>query len=66
MNMIEYGYIPDGEPSRDGEIPARVTAVYKDRYEIVCSFGTGQATLKKSAYFTGEEPFPTTGDKLGS
>lgn len=62
MNMIEYGYIPDGEPSRDGEIPARVTAVYKDRYEIVCSFGTGQATLKKSAYFTGEEPFPTTGD----
>lgn len=58
MNMIEYGYIPDGEPSRDGEIPARVTAVYKDRYEIVCSFGTGQATLKKAHILQGKNPSP--------
>ncbi len=47
MNITEYGYIPDGKPSQDGETPARVTAVYKDRYEIICSYGTGLAALKK-------------------
>lgn len=62
MNITEYGYIPDGKPSQDGETPARVTAVYKDRYEIICSYGTGLAALKKSSYYTGEESFPTTGD----
>lgn len=62
LNITEYGYIPDGKPSQDGETPARVTAVYKDRYEIICSYGTGLAALKKSSYYTGEESFPTTGD----
>ena len=56
LNITEYGYIPDGKPSQDGETPARVTAVYKDRYEIICSYGTGLAALKKSSYYTGGEP----------
>ncbi len=45
-------------------MPARVTAVYKERYAILCEHGDCFARLKASNYFVGgsEEDFPTTGD----
>ncbi|MDD4125917.1 MAG: ribosome small subunit-dependent GTPase A [Eubacteriales bacterium] len=43
-------------------VTARITATYRDRYEITCERGTGFATLKKSEYYSGDEAFPTTGD----
>ncbi|MGI6576979.1 MAG: ribosome small subunit-dependent GTPase A [Eubacteriales bacterium] len=44
-------------------IPARVTAVHKDRYELICEYGTIFGRLKSSVYYTdGRESFPTTGD----
>jgi ribosome biogenesis GTPase len=43
--------------------PARVTAVYKERYELICEHGYTYGRLKSSIYyFGGLEDFPTTGD----
>jgi ribosome biogenesis GTPase len=43
-------------------IPARVTAVHKERYEIVCDYGTTYARLKTKEYFVDGQDFPTAGD----
>ena len=43
-------------------IPARVTSVHKERYEIVCQHGLTYARLKTKEYFLEEESFPTAGD----
>lgn len=61
MNLIDYGFIPLLEENIE-EIPARITATYRDRYEFVCENGTGLAKLKKGNYYEGDEDFPTTGD----
>jgi ribosome biogenesis GTPase len=43
--------------------PARVTAVHRERYELVCECGHASAILKSSVYFNqSSEDFPTTGD----
>lgn len=60
MDLFEYGFLP-GSESLPG-IPARVTAVHKERYEIVCQYGVTHARLKTREYFAGTELFPTTGD----
>ena len=60
MNICDYGYVPNTE-NLPG-IPARVTAVHKERYEIVCPHGITHARLKTTAYYCGNELFPTTGD----
>ena len=60
MDMNDYGIIPD-HADLPG-IPARVTAVYKERYEIACEHGITYARLKTGAYYSGTEEFPTTGD----
>lgn len=60
MNLCDYGYVPNTEPLPG--IPARVTAVHKERYEIVCEFGITHARLKTREYYGGNELFPTTGD----
>ena len=57
MYLYDYGFI--------GEDPgniARVTAVHKERYEIVCAHGFTHARLKAGAYYGGDELFPTVGD----
>lgn len=47
----------------EGEIPARVSAVHRERYELVCDLGECCGRLKSAVYFNGgEEPFPTAGD----
>ena len=60
MNISDYGIVPNFEnlPS----IPARVTAVHKERYEIVCEFGSTYARLKTKEYYVDTQDFPTTGD----
>ena len=60
MNMNDYGIMPDFE-NLPG-IPARVTAVHKQRYEIVCRHGITHARLKTKEYFVDTQDFPTTGD----
>ena len=60
MNISDYGIVPTFE-NLPG-IPARVTAVHKERYEIVCEFGSTYARLKTKEYYVDTQDFPTTGD----
>ena len=60
MNINDYGNVPNIE-NMPG-IPARVTAVHKERYEIVCGHGITHARLKTKEYFVDAQDFPTTGD----
>ena len=60
MNINDYGTVPsyEGLPG----IPARVTAVHKERYEIVCEHGVTHARLKTKEYYVNQQEFPTAGD----
>jgi len=49
-------------PENASGIPARITAVHKERFEVVCEYGETGARLKTSEYYNGNEEFPTTGD----
>ena len=60
MNINDYGTVPNTE-NLPG-IPARVTAVHKERYEIVCAHGITHARLKAKEYYVDTKDFPTTGD----
>ena len=60
MNIHDYGTVPNTE-NLPG-IPARVTAVHKERYEIVCAHGITHAKLKTKEYYVDTQDFPTTGD----
>ena len=60
MNINDYGIVPNTE-NMPG-IPARVTAVHKERYEIVCGHGVTHARLKTKEYYVDTQDFPTTGD----
>ena len=60
MNINEWGCVPDHK-NLPG-IPARVTAVHKERYEIVCQHGITHARLKTKEYYVNTQDFPTTGD----
>ena len=60
MNINDYGTVPNTE-NMPG-LPARVTAVHKERYEIVCEHGMTYARLKAREFYHENEVFPTTGD----
>ena len=60
MTVNDYGILPNCE-NLPG-IPARVTAVHKERYEIVCDRGITHARLKTREYFVDTQDFPTAGD----
>ena len=60
LNLSDYGIVPD-HAERAG-IPARVTAVHKDRWELVTDRGECFARLKTGEYYKGTEIFPTVGD----
>jgi len=60
LTITDYGMVPDYR-NLPG-IPARVTAVHKERYEIVCDYGITHARLKTSEYFVDTQDFPTAGD----
>lgn len=61
MNIYDYGYRPT-ELTDDGYIPARVTAVHRERYELFCDRGECYGRLKASQYYRQEELYPTAGD----
>ena len=60
MNIHDWGHVPDTE-NLPG-IPARITAVHKERYEIVCRHGITHARLKSKEYYMDTQDFPTAGD----
>lgn len=69
MNLEDYGFNKDMLYGLDIEqygpsvMPARVTAVHKERYELICEYGPQFGRLKTSVYYAdGRESFPTTGD----
>ena len=60
MNINDWGQVPNTE-NLPG-IPARVTAVHKERYEIACGHGITHGRLKTKEYYVDTQDFPTTGD----
>ena len=63
ISLIDYGFIPTALPDNASGIPARITAVHKERYELICQHGQTFGRLKTSIYYgEGIEKFPTTGD----
>ena len=62
MDLKKYGFMPDMMPENAQGIPARITAVHKERYALVCEHGETYGRLKTKEYFGGFEEFPTTGD----
>lgn len=62
MDLKKYGFMPDMMPENAQGIPARITAVHKERYALVCEYGETYGRLKTKEYYGGFEEFPTTGD----
>lgn len=67
MNLKDYGFTPEmmngeGLSTMGSLIPARITAVHRERYQLVCEYGETYARLKTKEYYVDYEEFPTTGD----
>jgi ribosome small subunit-dependent GTPase A len=62
INLSDYGYISTTAQDDATEIPARITAVHKDRYEMICAQGQTFGRLKTACFYGGNEVFPTVGD----
>lgn len=62
MDITQYGFTPDMLPDGAEGLPARVTAVYRNQFEVISNSGGALAPLKAGVYFGGKEIFPTTGD----
>lgn len=62
MNMTDYGFSAKMTQGYQTGIPARITAVHKERYAIVCQMGETYARLKTKEYYGGFQQFPTAGD----
>ncbi len=62
INLEEYGWLPSMLPEGANGVPARVTAVRRERYELVCPHGTVHGRLKSAEYYERGETFPTVGD----
>ena len=68
MDLKKYGFMPEmmkEEESISNEsavIPARVMAVHRERYQLICEHGETYARLKTKEYYVEFEEFPKTGD----
>ena len=62
MNIEQYGDQKADTIDCGTGIPARVTAVHRSHFEIVCDRGTGLARLKTGEYYGGNENVPAAGD----
>lgn len=67
MNLEKYGFTKEMREENiafddENTIPARVTAVHRERYQVVCEQGETYARLKTKEYYVEFEEFPTTGD----
>ncbi len=63
IDMKEYG-IDESIEVVEGRIPARITAVHRELFEIVCRYGACHAVVKSSIYYDERniETFPAIGD----
>lgn len=66
-NLLEYGFPQELMPREDSAgaalVPARVSAVFKERWQLVTPEGERYGRLKaKEYYYEGGQDFPTTGD----
>lgn len=62
LDWKEYGLRPEQMPEDAQGIPARVIAVHKERYALVCAQGEIYGRLKSREYYGGTQVFPTAGD----
>lgn len=63
MDLYDYGWTEDMMPKGAEGEPARVSAVHKERYELISRRGICYGKLKAGVYYGGgEEEFPETGD----
>lgn len=62
MKLEDYGFCPEILPENEAGAPARITAVHRGRFEIVCEKGSGFARLKTGNYRDKDELIPTVGD----
>lgn len=63
IDLREYGFMPEMAADCGQEIPARVTAVHRDRYQLISELGSCFGRLKAKAYYRqGKELFSTVGD----
>lgn len=64
INLNDYGFnnFFANQISDTNSIPARILAVHKERYEIICAHGISYARLKQGVYQNSSEAYPTTGD----
>lgn len=62
-NLTDYGLLPDMQPKDLEGMPARVTAVYRERYTLICAMGELHGRLKAGVYYKEKKAcFPTVGD----
>ena len=61
MRLEAYGFDERNYEKYDGT-PARVIAVHKERYKLVCEYGDCYGRLKTREYYMKMEDFPTAGD----
>ncbi|MFF2480411.1 ribosome small subunit-dependent GTPase A [Paenibacillus sp. NPDC058071] len=64
-NIEDYGISPFTETTTPSDlIQGRITAVHRERYEVVCQHGELGARLKSGIYYSeaANERFPTVGD----
>lgn len=65
IDLDNYGFTDffKAQIEVENTLPARVTAVHKGRYEIICEHGLTSAQLKTAVYYNDTfAEFPTTGD----
>ena len=62
MNFLQYGFLPELLPANANGIPARITAVHRDRFALVSENGEGFGRLKTKEYYVRSQDFPTMGD----
>lgn len=66
INLQDYGFIPGGWPENNKGIPARIVAVHRERYALICEHGEAFGRLKASVYYHNSRAlFPTVGDFVG-
>ncbi len=63
VDLKDYGFTPDMIPPNCKGIPARITAVHKERYALICEYGEIYGRLKSSVYYVNTSmEYPVIGD----
>jgi ribosome biogenesis GTPase / thiamine phosphate phosphatase len=63
VDLKDYGFENKMLIGNTKDIPARITALHKERYELICENGPIYGILKSSVYYgNNNEYFPTVGD----